>query len=828
MTNNRFIPYAITQAWQSLRHKPGFIFGVVVTMGITLGALLCVLTLGYVILFKPLPYPEQNALYNVRQVATTDKGQQIGFSFSYPGLIDFYRSQKAFSETVLTYYDKGILVNHAKQPTVSMTYVTPEWVSFFAPPMALGRNFEQSEKLNTNSRVVVISYSSWQQLYNADPEIIGKTVAFRDHRYKVIGVTAKDFLEAQLYQNGWQTQFWLPWDFNPVRQEQRQLWQSGIDGVRVVGKQVKAPPTNAEISALSVATNLTWQQNTADQEHLRGWKIAVDIQALNSAIVGKRNYALYFLLAGIFGLVLIAFANVINLFISRTAEQQHQLAITAAVGAKKFHIFNIIFVEAGLLMSAAILLSLLISYGGINVLQRYLSEYFPRLHELAISNVTLLMAVSLVLIFAALFAYISSKTINYSKLNTALQRSGKGAGVQVSKRIRQMLIVSQVAIAATLVFINISLFNESYRVISKPLSINTQDLIDLSLSVTRPPTQAEIDGPVLGTAVKNQLLLLPQVASVSTTLSPLSGFYSSSLTVLDTNEHLGAELKWVDVAYFELIGQKLIAGKSFTHDDIDGREVDENDDVEEHKNGGRVFNVIVNDVFAKQLNASESVIGKVLKARDDFHYQIIGVVQGVQLPNENTIPARAYFPNSVHSISMLIKLLPNQVLSREEVVTSINQATSLFSIFSMDQVSVLHDRLLFTQYLTAITSAALATLSFFLAGIGLYGILNYSTQMRRFEIGTRMAIGAKGRDIIALVIKDNLLAVLFGIVLSTWILLGLYMGFADRFSYAINLQTLIAFAMTLLLIFVLAFFACYLPLKQFIQKPAMHSLRVSD
>ena len=229
------------------------IFGVVVTMGITLGALLCVLTLGYVILFKPLPYPEQNALYNVRQVATTDKGQQIGFSFSYPGLIDFYRSQKAFSETVLTYYDKGILVNHAKQPTVSMTYVTPEWVSFFAPPMLLGRNFEQSEKLNTSSRVVVISYSSWQQLYNADPEIIGKIVAFRDHRYKVIGVTAKDFLEPHLYQNGWQTQFWLPWDFNPVRPEQRQLWQSGIDGVRVVGKQVKAPPTNVEISALSVA-----------------------------------------------------------------------------------------------------------------------------------------------------------------------------------------------------------------------------------------------------------------------------------------------------------------------------------------------------------------------------------------------------------------------------------------------------------------------------------------------------------------------------------------------------------------------------------------------
>jgi ABC-type antimicrobial peptide transport system permease subunit len=136
--------------------------------------------------------------------------------------------------------------------------------------------------------------------------------------------------------------------------------------------------------------------------------------------------------------------------------------------------------------------------------------------------------------------------------------------------------------------------------------------------------------------------------------------------------------------------------------------------------------------------------------------------------------------------------------------------------------------LLFTQYTTAITSAALAVITFFLAAIGLYGILSYSTQMRRFEIGTRLAIGAKRFDLIRLIIKDNLSSVILGMILSLLILVGLYLGFSEQLASYINITLVYLFIITVALISLISLFACYWPLRPFINRPAIHSLRGSE
>ena len=112
--------------------------------------------------------------------------------------------------------------------------------------------------------------------------------------------------------------------------------------------------------------------------------------------------------------------------------------------------------------------------------------------------------------------------------------------------------------------------------------------------------------------------------------------------------------------------------------------------------------------------------------------------------------------------------------------------------------------------------------------IGLFGILNYSSQMRRFEIGTRMAIGAKSKDIIAMVLKDNAAALLAGVAVSLLLLLGLYVGFSDKLTHYISVALIPIFIATLGLISLISFLACYLPLRQYIKKPAIQSLRGSD
>jgi ABC-type antimicrobial peptide transport system permease subunit len=188
---------------------------------------------------------------------------------------------------------------------------------------------------------------------------------------------------------------------------------------------------------------------------------------------------------------------------------------------------------------------------------------------------------------------------------------------------------------------------------------------------------------------------------------------------------------------------------------------------------------------------------------------------------------RAYTPITVWP-EFLIKLESKQTLSAEMLVTMLQKVSSQIDLARLDALEDQRDKLFFTQYTTATTSVVLAVLTFLLATIGLYGIIKYSTQMRRFELGTRMAIGAKRLDIISLIIKDNVGAIGIGIVISLIILLVLSIGFSEALASYINVQLITLFFVTLVLICIMALFSCYWPLRSVINYPVIRSLRGNE
>ncbi len=204
---------------------------------------------------------------------------------------------------------------------------------------------------------------------------------------------------------------------------------------------------------------------------------------------------------------------------------------------------------------------------------------------------------------------------------------------------------------------------------------------------------------------------------------------------------------------------------------------------------------------------------------------IVGIVKGIKIPGATDIPMRIYVPNSPTRTSMMIKLIEGQQLDREEFARVIGEVDKMFAVYSFDFVSEQRTKLLFPQITTAVTTAILALLSFALAGIGLYGVLSYGTQMRRFELGTRMAIGAEPGDLIKLIIKDNSIPILIGILASGILLISLYLSYASELVDYVNLKVIINYLVTLVAISALSFVACYLPLRKFINKPAIYCLR---
>jgi predicted permease len=803
--------YQQKQAWTSLQKKKGFVATVVITMGTTLGALLCILTLGYLLILQPLPYPEQNTLYNVAHAVGDKIGETNAESFTYPGLIHLYKNQDVFEAAALIQYGQDVLTSLPNQPTLNTGYATPEWFTLLAAQLHMGRLFADTEALDTFNPVAILSYQTWQNEFASSPDILDTKVSFSGVSYRVIGVLGKDFVEPQIKRTGVEVGMWFPWDYN-LDANLKERWGNISSALTFVGK-LKAEISVAQAQQIiTPLVNDTWLENVAAIPFFSGWSIDMKLQSLQSVILGDSKKTVYLLLAGVLGLVLIAFANIANLFMSRTAQQQRQLAIYAALGAKKSHLFRGLLAESGLLMFLSILLALVIAACGFYVLQTYLVSVLPRVNELSLNTITVVVALFFALVFALLFAFVSSKMINYRALNSILQSSGKGTGVQVSKRFRQALIVSQVAIATILVFANISLFKEAVATITQPSGFNVDNMSHLSLSVSAPemPPPEEV-GPMM-IELKKRLLELPQVEEISQSGSVLGRFGLRAMTAVTTNENFTPETKSIGHNYFTMIDQPLLEGDYISEADI--------------RDNTRVM--IINDVFAKRLNSEGSALGMQISLGGSDTFTVIGVVKGILMPARSDIPIRAYFHSSLAMTQMTLRLGAGQTISREKVVSALNQVSSLYALFSLDNLADVRQQQLFAQYTTAITTAVLAIITLFLASIGLYGILSYGTQMRRFELGTRMAIGAKRKQLVGLIVKDNAWVITLGIALSVVLMLGLYIAFKEVVTIYVGLDLLPIFALTVTAIALLSLFACYWPLRQYINQPAIHSLRGND
>ena len=810
------------QAWASLKKKPGFVLTILMTMGITLGALLCAVTLNYLLLVEPLPYPEQNRLFVAEHELLGAEKETKGVGFTYPGLVHLYKSKEAFEQAALLSYGGDVIISHSKQPLINTTYVTPEFHQILASPLALGRIFEASEALETHNPVAMLSYNTWQNEFNGSADILEQKITLSGISYRIVGVLSKNFIEPELGEIGRETQVWMPWDYNYAGDWERESFGSINGALKFVGQLKEGVSPMQAKQLLTPLVSDRWIEGVNEIDFFKDWSIKMRVRSVKEVILGQSESIAVMLLAGVIGLVLIACTNISNLFMSRTAEKQRRMAIQAAIGATKKHLFKAMLAETTLLMSMSIVLALVIAQTGFYIMQQYLGTVLPRVNELALSPITFGSALLVTIIFSVFFAQLSIRMINYRALNTTLQSSGKGSGLQVSKKTRQILIASQVALATVLVFANFSLLKDAIKTINAPVGFATENIstLELNFSSTKVPSQEEAI-PIMA-EIMRKLETLPQVVSISQGRSPIEGFSIRALTNVADNERYTPYFKGADHRYFNMIEQPLIQGDNFTL-------IDRKDD-------NNVM--IVNQAFAKQLKADGDVLGLQISTYRPEPLKIIGIVKDIAIPGdtpqeldsnaEGTGVARAYVPNSLGGQSFMLKLKPGQTVSREQLGKLLAEVDARYSVFSFNASSDILTQSLFSEITTAVTTAILASLVFLLAGIGLYGILSYGTQLRKFELGARMAIGATRKHLITLIIGDNTKAVLVGFIGSVVLFALAYIGLSEYIQPFLTLQALPMILTTLVLITVVTLFACYWPLRQYINQPAIFTLRGGD
>jgi len=810
------------QAWASLKKKPGFIVTVLMTMGITLGALLCVMTLNYLLLVEPLPYPEQDRLFVAEHELIGAEKESKAVAYTYPGLVHLYKSKEAFEQAAILSYGQDVIISHSSQPLVNTAYVTPELHQLLASPMAMGRMFEASEAMDTNNPVAMLSYNTWKEDFSGSADILDQKINLSGVSYRVIGVLAEHFVEPELEDIGRETQVWIPWDYNLAGEGQRQSFGNISGNLKFLGLLKEGLSESQARQILTPLVSDRWQEGVADIGFFKGWSIKMGVRPVKEVILGQSESIAVMLLAGVVGLVLIACANISNLFMSRTAEKQRQMAIQAAIGATKKHLFKATLAETSLLMFMSIIFALVIAKVGFYIMQQYLGAILPRVNELSLNPVTFGSAILVTIVLAMFFAKLSTRMINYRALNTTLQSSGKGSGLQVSKKTRQILIASQVALATVLVFANFSLLKDAVKTINAPIGFTTNNIstLILNFSSTNFPSQEEAI-PIMA-EIMEKLEALPQVESLAQGNSPLDGFNVRALTNVADNERYTPYFKAIDHKYFDMIKQPLIQGDNFTLVDRQ-----DNNNI-----------MIVNQAFAKQLKADSDVIGMQIATGGPDTFKIVGIVKDITIPGDvpvghngdvavSDVP-RVYVPNGLGNQSFMLKLKSDQFVSRQQLGSLLKEVDSRYSVFSFNSASDILTLSLFAEITTAVTTAILASLVFLLAGIGLYGILSYGTQLRRFEFGARMAIGATRNHLVSMVINDNTKAVLAGFVGSIVLFALAYIGLSAYIQPFLTWQVLPMIIATLVLIILVTLFACYWPLRAYINQPAIFSLRGSD
>ena len=807
--------YQLKQAAVNLQQKPVFVFSIVSSLGLALGVLLSVLTLAYVMLIKPLPYPEQHLLYQVEQQQIDNTGAHNVSGFNYPGLVDFYQKQTIFEQAALIDYSVSTLVSHPDGLVIHSSFITPEWFNLLGARMEKGRFFSAEEGLNSNAQVAVISFAAWQRLFDGDENILGANVSTQNKHYKVIGVLAQDFIEPALDEIGYQSDFFFPWDFNSSNQRQREAWWGRAHSRSIIGKlNQNLTPLQAEQTS-SAYVNTKWHEHIVGEDYFVGWRLENKLHLFAEKIVGGTDNAVYLLVISVAFLVLIALMNIANLLLSRLAENHHSFSIHASLGASPKAIFKILLIDSGILTLLALIVAMIVSAVGCTLLQTQLASALPRVNELAVSGFTFAAAVVVGLVVMLVFSLLGARSINFRALNQGLVSSGKGNTAQVSVAVRKMLVVTQVAIATLLIFSASTIGLKAYQQVTFDDGMNAERLLSLQLMMYA-DNLPDADGrDVLLEQLKHSLNELPQVENVSRSSSPLTGSLNSwSLLDLDSMERVVPKGRSIDHHYFSLSGQKLIEGELFTESQVKDK----------------AQQLIINEQLAKLLAPSGSALGKRLSfgtsANSEHHFKVVGVVTGHKMPGADGIPPRVYRPLN-NAFNMTIELKSGQSLAKHELLATMAKVSPIFRIFKFESLAAMKSERLFAYQLALYVTLAITLVSTLLTFIGLYGILSFSSQMRRTEIGTRMALGAKGRDIVRLIVKDNVRYLVAGSGLGLVVLIGIYWAFQSRLAEFTNASVLPVFVVTLLFIAVISFIACYLPLRRYIKKPVVESIRGS-
>jgi putative ABC transport system permease protein len=748
----------VRHALAALRGAPGLSLIAILTIAVATGASTTMFSVVDTLLIRPLPYPAADRLVEIFEASPTLARLAPILPVNADHFEEWRRESRSFDALALTGLTTVNLTGVGDPQRLTLARVTPDLFRLVGATPQLGRLLNPDEDRPGRDRVVVLGAPLWRTRFGADPSIIGRTVAIDDQPYEVVGVLSDGFRFPSLASLSPMTghpdepQAWKPFAFTDAERS-----TFGDFNFFAIGR---------------LRAGVTLQEATRDLDavlagysrRLLGGQVELHapIVPLQQQLSGRSRNGLALAMAAVIAVLLIAYTNVANLLLARTAARARDFSIRAALGASRWHLARQVLIEALLLAAGGSVAGIALAHAGVRFVSTVAPASLPYRDGFAVDLRVLAFTIATALLAGlgtgAWSAWRLAQTD--ARLATGPTRAMTDARVA---RTRAAFVVGEVA--ATIVCLATAglLLHSWLTVLAVDKGFTTEAIgtIELTLPPGRyeaPPQRAQFVRSVLD-AVGG----LPGVTSAAVSnLIPLTGEGANNAVFVegapaDRRDAPIADVRRVSAEFFETMNIPLRAGRRFTLAD-----------------GDRLV-ATVSATAAARLWPGESAIGRRFRvgAPDSrWLVEIVGVVGDVRSASLEQAPVPTVYlpywqwPVSRNRLALVVRTAGPPQLSANAITAAVHRIDPLIGVPAMRTMDdVLAESVSLRSFQTTLVGVFGAA-ALFLAGLGVYGVLSYAVALRTREIGVRMALGARQERVLWLVIGGALRLLAAGVGLG--------------------------------------------------------------